>query len=45
MKILLKRQKKFSKIEDYTSENTKRLDVTQTAKIIKNIIKNKDFIN
>ena len=38
-------KKSSQKIEDYTSENTKRLDVTQTAKIIKNIIKNKDFIN
>jgi UDP-N-acetylglucosamine 4,6-dehydratase/5-epimerase len=37
--------KNSQKIEDYTSENTKRLNVTQTAKIIKNIIKNKDFIN
>ena len=38
-------RKKSQQIEDYTSENTKRLDVIQTAKIIKNIIDRKDFIN
>ena len=37
--------KNSQKINDYTSENTKRLNVTQTSKIIKNIIKKKDFIN
>jgi len=37
--------KNSQKNEDYTSENTKRLNVIQTAKIIKNIIEKKDFIN
>ena len=43
MKNITQTAKSSQKIEDYL--NTKRLDVTQTAKIIKNIIKNKDFIN
>ena len=37
--------KNSQKTKDYTSENTKRLNVIQTAKIIKNIIEKKDFIN
>ncbi len=37
--------KNSQKIEDYTSRNTKRLNVIQTVKIIKNIIDKKDFIN
>jgi UDP-glucose 4-epimerase len=31
--------------EDYTSENTKRLNINETAKIIQNITKKKNFIN
>jgi len=37
--------KNSQKVYDYTSENTKRLNVAQTSSIIKNIIKKKDFIN
>lgn len=32
-------------VEDYTSENTKRLNINETAKIIRNITKKKNFIN
>ena len=32
-------------VEDYTSENTKRLNINETAKIIQNITKKKNFIN
>ncbi len=37
--------KNSQKIDDYTSENTKRLNVIQTARIIKSIIEKKYFIN
>jgi UDP-N-acetylglucosamine 4,6-dehydratase/5-epimerase len=37
--------KNFKNIDDYTSENTKRLNLAQTVRIIENIIKKKDFIN
>ena len=32
-------------LKDYTSENTKRLNVNQTSKIINDILKEKNFIN
>ena len=44
-KFFLDGLKDKNETEDYTSENTKRLNINETAKIIRNITKKKNFIN